>query len=201
MKIALDENLPPAMARVFEVFAKEKSLQRLAKGLTVCSARDYAPKIGDADYVAKSDVPWVQRFSGDGGRIIISGDTRMKRIPHERLALVEAGMIVFFVSEKWNSWQFCRKCSLLIHWWPAIVTTAKNAKPSEFYRIPANWADKQKIEKIANEDLKLLKIERQKSKRGVVRAGRQRQNPHGGAISPDLFAQAEQRTDPDQRQR
>lgn len=186
------------MARVFEVFSKEKSLQRLAKGLTVCSARDYAPQIGDADYIAKSDVPWVRRFAGDGGRVIISGDARMKRFPHERLALVEAGMIVFFVSEKWNSWQFCRKCSLLIHWWPAIITTGKNAKPSEFYRIPATWAENQKLEKISNEDLKLLKIERQKSKRAAVRASRQRKNPHDTSTSPDLFALDKQRIHSDQ---
>jgi hypothetical protein len=32
-------------------------------------------------------VPWLKRFAADGGKVVISGDTKMKSVPHERLAL------------------------------------------------------------------------------------------------------------------
>ena len=45
--------------------------------LSFVKARDYAPTKHDRDYVARSDVPWLERFAGDGGRAIISGNVEM----------------------------------------------------------------------------------------------------------------------------
>jgi hypothetical protein len=109
------------MVRVFETFANERQLRRKIGSFQVVSAREFVPKQDDIDYRKKDDSPWIKRFAETGGKVIISGDTRMRFVPHERLALIQHGMLVFFFDTKWNQWEFFRKCSLLIHHWPAIA--------------------------------------------------------------------------------
>lgn len=161
------------MVRMFQILAEEKQLRTLTSGLMIEKAEDYTPKKGDTDYLAKNDVPWVTRFANAGGKVVISGDTRMKSRPHERLALVQAGMVTIFFEPQWSSWPFFRKCSLLIHWWPEIAKTAKVAKPSTFWHVPAHW-NEGTLRQVSNEDQKLVKMQRQLKMRDVVRAMRRK---------------------------
>lgn len=163
MKIAFDENVPIAMVRVFETFASERQLRKLSGEFEVKSAKDYTPRPGDHDYVAKSDVPWLKRFAADGGRVVISGNTDMKKQPHERLALIEHKFVVLFFEGQWSGWKFFRKCALLIHWWPQIASTVKRAKPG-FWHVPCNWPEKGKLRKVSTEDPRFLRLERQRKK-------------------------------------
>jgi hypothetical protein len=98
VKIAFDENIQASMVRVFETFATERQLKKLTGNFDIESAKKYTPKPQDDDYVPNDDVPWIKRFADAGGRIIISGNTNMRNVPHERLALIENGMIVIFLS-------------------------------------------------------------------------------------------------------
>jgi hypothetical protein len=165
LKVAFDENVPIAMVRVFQTFASERQLKKLIGTIEVKSAKDYAPTPGDADYLPKNDVPWIKRFAADGGKVIISGDTNMRYVPHERLALVEAEMLVFFFDGKWNEWGFFHKCSLLIHHWPAIssrIQRTKRAAKAAFWQIPLSWSEKAKIRRTSLDDPQKLKFERKK---------------------------------------
>lgn len=94
MQVAFDENIPIAMVRVFKALATERQFRKL--GLTIHGADDFTPKPGDEDYKPNNDVPWIKRFAAAGGKIIISGNTRIMSVPHERLALLDAGMVVLF---------------------------------------------------------------------------------------------------------
>jgi len=187
LKVAFDENTPAAMVRVFQGFQKERSLKHLASGIEIECAQDYYPQSSDLDYVAKSDAPWVRRFAAAGGRALISSDPKMRRKPHERLALAQAQLVVIFFSSKWAEWKFCRKCSLLIHWWPVILTAVKKGKPG-FYVVPMVWPDegKSKLQQVPSDDLKLLKIERQMAAQTEVRRARRRRAAAGSALG-DLF--------------
>ena len=91
MKVALDENIPLGIVTAFRALAKEGTI----KGFEFVSAREYSE-----DH-EKDDVPWIKRFAADGGRIIVSGDKRMRARLHERDALASAGMIVFFFTSAW----------------------------------------------------------------------------------------------------
>jgi hypothetical protein len=115
VKVAFDEHVPPAMARVFTNLATERQFRNLSAGLSLESAKDYAPQKGDSDYVRKNDVPWLKRFARAGGRVVISGNTRMRRNEHERRALVELGLVTIFFEPPWGNWTFYPKCSLLLH--------------------------------------------------------------------------------------
>ena len=127
MKIAFDENVPNALVKAFQLFSNERAFK--SKGdFEIQSALDYTPKLHDKDYLPKNDVPWIKRFSDSDGRVIITGDTAMSVKPHERLALIEAGMIVIFFEPKWNKWKFFDKCALLMHWWPILAYKVKFAE-------------------------------------------------------------------------
>ncbi|MER8753534.1 hypothetical protein NKH57_30795 [Mesorhizobium sp. M1050] len=162
MKVAFDENMPAAMVRVFTLFHKERSLRHLVQGVEIKSAKDYTPKPEDPDYQRKSDVPWIRRYAAAGGRIIISGDTKMPTVPHERLALVEAGMIVVFFAPRWDGWLFCRKAALLLHWWPTILAHVRTANPG-FFGVSCTWPDEGEgeLREISTADAKLVRMERQ----------------------------------------
>lgn len=156
------------MVRVFQTFANERQLKKLIASVEVTSAKDYTPQRGDGDYRPKDDTPWIKRFAADGGKVIISGDTRMRYVPHERLALVEAGLLVFFFDGKWSEWGFFHKCSLLIHHWPAIASRIKRTRSSTkaaFWQIPLSWSEKAKLRKTSLDDPRKLKFERRAKKK------------------------------------
>lgn len=181
MKVAFDENIPAAMVRVFRQFHTERSLKRIVQGVTLESAKDYTPSRDDPDYARKNDVPWIKRYAAAGGHIIISGDVRMTTVPHERLALVQEGMVVVLFAPKWGNWQFCRKAALLLHWWPTILGHVRKAKPG-FYSVPCTWPDDDAahLRELSTEDLKLTKIEKQKAEAEPIRRARRAKREAGG---------------------
>jgi hypothetical protein len=142
LKVAFDEHVPPALAKVFIALAKERPIQKISGDLTLERAGDYAPKPKDGDYIRNSDVPWLDRFAETGGHAIISGDVRMRRRPHERLALYQHGLIVVFFEGQWGSWNFFRKTALMVHWWPEICQKIKGAEKGTFWVVPSAWPPK-----------------------------------------------------------
>ncbi len=148
------------MVKVFQTFASERQLKRKIGAFEITSATQYTPKPADGDYLKKNDVPWIKRFAAAGGKVIISGDTEMRHVPHERLALIQAGMLVFFFDGKWSQWNFFRKCSLLIHHWPTIADRIKRGKAPAFWHVPLSWNEKAKLRKVSTDDPKKLKLGR-----------------------------------------
>ena len=195
MKVAFDENVPAAMVRVFQTFASERQLKKLIGTIEVTSAAAYTPKPGDSDYKRKNDEPWIKRFAADGGKVIISGDTRMRYVPHERLALIQAGMLVFFFDGKWSEWGFFHKCSLLIHHWPAIATRVKRNNLAAFWQIPLSWHVKAKLRRTSLDDPQKLKLERRSRKKRVARKRPDKQVT-AEVRMPTLFDLLEAKTDP-----
>jgi len=160
------------MVRVFQSFSKEHQILKLIPGLIVEYAKDYAPLKTDGDYIRKSDVPWIKRFAKVGGKVIISGNTKMMTVHAERLALVEERMIVFFPDPSWNGLGFFDKCALLLRWWPDLARVAKSASAPSFWRIPATWKSDAGIVQVPHTDQSLARIEREKAQGPAKRAAR-----------------------------
>lgn len=166
------------MVRMFSILSTERQFQFVAKGLSVHSAKEFTPRKGDADYARRNDVPWIKRFAEGGGKVIISGDAEMRRQPHERLALLEAGMVVLFFDAQWSKWPFFRKMALIMNWWPKIVDTARGASPGTFWRVPCSWGEDAALREISTQDKRLIKRQRQLEAQPAVRAAREkRKNP------------------------
>lgn len=149
------------MVRVLRAFANERQFRKISGNFEIKAAEDYAPKLGDTDYRPNDDTPWLKRFADDGGKVVISGDVKMRHQPHERLALIEHGFIVIFFESQWNEWKFWRKVALLVLWWPVITAKIKRARSKKsFYVVPCKWTEDGKLRLVPNKDPKLLKIER-----------------------------------------
>lgn len=129
LKVALDEHVPNDVARALKALSGDDRLLRVQ----IISARKYAVPS------ASSDVPWLQRFAKAGGRVIVSGDFRMRSKLHEQRALCEAGFIVFFMARAWNQMRCHEKCAMLIRWWPHILDRIAAATPGQFFELPHQW--------------------------------------------------------------
>lgn len=137
MKVAFDENVPVQMVRVFKALGQERRFRK--DGLEFFSATEYTPKPSDQDYIRKSDVPWLTRFGKDGGKVVISGNTRMMDVPLEMQALRQHSFRVFFFERAWNHWDFHEKIALLMFHWPAIIAKIKTAKAGDFWCVPNHF--------------------------------------------------------------
>ncbi|MGF7174661.1 hypothetical protein [Azospirillum doebereinerae] len=146
MKIAFDENVPAPMVRVFSALASEKGFQRKVGAFEIVSAKDYAPNTNDLDYLRKNDVPWLQRFSADGGKAVITGDVEMRYVPHERLALQQLGFVVVFFERNWGQWNFFSKSALLLKWWPKVAVKLQKSEPGTMWCIPNDWRDSEDVD-------------------------------------------------------
>ena len=130
MKIAFDENIPPVLVKVFCALAREGNILKA----DIVSAREYAVP------AAKSDVPWLEAFAKDGGKVVISGDKGMRSNLHEQQALRDAGFLVFFFEPRWNQQDPFTKSAILLKWWPAIQRAIrKTKKAGQFFEIPFAW--------------------------------------------------------------
>lgn len=94
MKIAFDAHVPYPVAKAIRAISTERKIrrpfartERELPEVTIVIYFDYEPQSADHDYIAKSDVPWLERFAKDGGQAIISGDSKMLRKPFELSAL------------------------------------------------------------------------------------------------------------------
>lgn len=182
------------MVKVFQTFATDKQLLKLSANLVLEKAQTYYPKQNDPDYLRRNDAPWIRRFAKSGGKVIISGNTKMKTNPHERKACVEEGVVVIFFENIWNQWGYFKKCSLLLHWWPMVVKQMKTAQPGSFWHIPATWpkTENVKLRSVPSHDLKLEKIERQKADQHRIRAERAAKRDKEQEAD-DLFKAADRR--------
>lgn len=176
------------MVRVLQGFHGERVLRQLTAGIVIEKAQDYYPEPTDHDYARKNDAPWIRRFAGAGGRAIISGNTKMLKVPHEKLALSQTGLVVVFLPGQWSGWRFCQKCSLLFHWWPVILDTIKKAPPG-FYMVPMSWPanGEGELRHIPSGDLALVQMEQQLAVRERVRAERRTRKASATAAIGDLF--------------
>ena len=86
MNVFLDNCLAPRHALSLQpLFAPEHHFEHL---------RDrFSPGVSDEE--------WLERLGLEGGWIVISGDDRIRRTPHEREAWRRSGLTVFFLAKGW----------------------------------------------------------------------------------------------------
>jgi hypothetical protein len=130
LKIAFDEHVPIDIAKALKALGGDRKLLRVS----IVSARDYATSMR-----ATSDVPWLQKFAKAGGKVVVSGDAKMRGRLHEQRALCEAGFMVFFLERKWNQLRSYDKCAMIIRWWPEILLKIEASQPGQFFQVPCTW--------------------------------------------------------------
>ena len=82
------------------------------------------------------DVEWINRLAAEGDWIIVSGDLRITRNPHEREAWLESGLLAFFFARGWMNVDFWAQAARLVHWWPKLVDQAQSVVPPAGFIVP-----------------------------------------------------------------
>lgn len=124
MKLFLDNNLPPRLARALSaLFAGEHEIVAL---------RDKFPaNISDKD--------WITKLNAEGGWTILSADRRILRNPSEKMALRASGLTAFFFgSTLANKVGIEKQMIRILQLWDAIETTVKTVQGGAAYELPAS---------------------------------------------------------------
>lgn len=89
-----------------------------------------------------ADVPWIEDFAARGGRVVISGDARMRNVALERAALEAAGLVAIFPGSKkyFDGLGRYGQIAYLIRWFPVIEALAREAPAGTHYRLPASFS-------------------------------------------------------------
>jgi PIN like domain len=132
LKIAFDEHVAPKLAEAIKALSGEGGMLRAE----IVPARKY---LMDPLKKQESDVPWLEAFANDGGKVVVSGDARMRAKPHEQAALRECGFVTIFFARAWNNLNGFNKAAMLIRWWPYILSVIESAKPGQMFEIPCTW--------------------------------------------------------------
>jgi hypothetical protein len=86
LKLLLDHNLPPRLAR---------ALNELFPNHTVVALRErFRPDVPDAE--------WIAALDAEGGWAALTRDLRIRTRPHERAAMDRARVVFFFLAGQWT---------------------------------------------------------------------------------------------------
>jgi hypothetical protein len=120
LKVQLDENLPPALARALNALAA-------ADDHEVIHVTDYAKGASDTDL--------FRRAIANGVKVHITLDNHYRH-PAERAAITRLGLTVFVLAKGWSTMNHYDKAARLIEYWPSIMTTAGLVAPGSIFRVP-----------------------------------------------------------------
>lgn len=121
MKVLIDENLPPALAKALAaLFDGEHQVQHLRER--------YGPGVRDEE--------WIKDLHREGGWIVISADRRITRNKAEQHLFKSSSLIGFFFSSGLQKADTCRKMERLMALWTTIETQATIVSGGAMFEIP-----------------------------------------------------------------
>lgn len=127
MKFFFDNNLAPRLAAAMQALMGDKHE-------AVHLKEKFLPNTPDVD--------WLARLGSEGGWVIICGDPKILRKPHEQKALQEAKLLAYFLKPGWINLEFWLQAYKLVQWWPVIMETSERVAPPAFFSVPTNYNGK-----------------------------------------------------------
>lgn len=123
MKVLLDENLAPALARALNALFKGEH--------TIVHLRD---KFGRG----VTDQTWIDALSSDGRWIVISGDRRITRNNAEYQAFRNSRLIGFFLSKGLYKAKVTKQMERILAIWESINTLSDTVEGGAMFELPMN---------------------------------------------------------------
>lgn len=123
MRFFFDNNLAPRLAHGFREF--------VAGEHEVVHLRDRF----SAD---TSDVEWMKSLASEPGWVVISGDVRIGKNPHEIAAWKATGHTIFFLKSGWTNIPFWEQVRKLAKCFQELAETAQAAKPGASFVVTVN---------------------------------------------------------------
>jgi hypothetical protein len=125
LKVLIDENLPPALAR---------SLNALFVGKhEIVHVRErYGPGV--------KDLQWITELSAEGRWIIVSGDRRITRNKAEYNAFRASNLVGFFLSKGLYKSPLIKQMERLLALWPTIEAQSALVQGGAMFELPVSSA-------------------------------------------------------------
>lgn len=125
MKLLVDNNLPPRVARALDLLFVEHQ---------VVALRDKFP-----DH--PSDEVWIAALDREGGWAALTRDLRIRTRPHERAAMDRSRIVFFFIDNAWKGYDVAETAARLIRLVPRMALQVSIAERGRF-ELPVNAGSK-----------------------------------------------------------
>lgn len=128
MKICADENVASKLSALIceQLLSRPHTLQT----------------VDDFQAAGVEDVIWVKKFAEQGGEAIIGGDMAMTRRPTELIAIIESGLRLVVLDQRWPRVPKNVQISYLFYWWPEIERVLASAPKGKCFKVPWGWPEK-----------------------------------------------------------
>jgi len=130
VKFFIDNNLSPRVARALHCLLEPQH--------SVLHLKEKFP-------ANATDVEWMRTLASETDWVILSGDTRISRNPHEVAAWKAAGHTTFFLSPGWTNLERFEQTSKLFSLFPRIVDLAEKSRRGSAFQVPIRGAKMEKL--------------------------------------------------------
>lgn len=129
MRIFIDENLAPVLAKGFDVLQQPENIKRSLKDpIEVVSIRE---AFGEG----LEDEAWIPQVDKNRD-CVVTQDYNIKRIRHQRALCEEHGLgMIYFKPPSKNGFLYWDMVKLLVKHWPEIVQKASRQKRPFSYKV------------------------------------------------------------------
>lgn len=125
MKVLIDENLSPALARALnELFVGQHQVVHLRT--------KFGPGVQDVD--------WIKALSHDGRWIVISGDRRITKVKAEFHAFRGSKLIGFFLSAGLKKSKVTKQMQRILALWDDIEGVSSHVGGGAMFELPMSGA-------------------------------------------------------------
>ena len=123
MRLFFDNNLSPKLARSLNVLVEPEH--------QVVHLKEQFP-------AQTADEVWMRALAGQPDWVIISGDLRIRKNPHEICAWQQAGHTTFFLKKGWINLTFWDQAWKFVKVFPELLATAETAPRGSVFFITPN---------------------------------------------------------------
>ena len=125
MKLLLDHNLSPRIARALAILFEDDQIVALRDGF-----REDAP-----------DREWLGSLDQEGGWAVLTKDLRLRTRPEERVVLDRVKIVFFFLAGAWKKFSVTETAARLIRLVPKMAAQTELADRGRF-ELPINPGSK-----------------------------------------------------------
>jgi len=125
VKLLIDHNLSPALARSLQPLFPEHQISSLSA-------------VFPSDV---SDIEWIEALSSQGGWAALTRDLRIRTRPHERQAMDASRIVYFFLAGSWKKYNVPETAARLIRLVPAMAQQTELIDRGRFF-LPINPGSK-----------------------------------------------------------
>jgi PIN like domain len=123
VKVLVDENLSPALARALDALFQDQHE-------VVHLRAKYGPAV--------TDQQWIDSLNRDGRWAVISGDRRITRNHAEYAAFRNSRLIGFFLSRGLYKAKVVKQMERILALWESMVTLANTVEGGAMFELPIN---------------------------------------------------------------